>query len=319
MSKNPHSLSKSSISLLLNQEIVQQRFVITGASGWLGRTLVALASNFGHELMLIGSRSRPINVDGNNFMVNDYQLKAVEEFAPTVLIDFAFVTREHLDGMSELEYRQVNEDLIGQALNIFALPSVKFGIFTSSGAAVYPKDALLGTYSDNPYGFLKRQTEELVFDASERLQKRSIVIRPWSLSGTMVTKEYEFAFSSFIKQSFGDEIHVKSPNPVLRRYVAAEDFLALALAKLFSSPGSSEVFDSGGDLISLLELAQKVADLQKHEVSVVSHQSSSEVKDDYYSDDRQWVRECEAFGFVPESLNEQISRNLSFHRLENES
>jgi nucleoside-diphosphate-sugar epimerase len=273
----------------------------------------------GHELMLIGSSSRSIQVDGNNFMVEKYQLKAIEEFAPTVLIDFAFVTREHLEDMSELEYRKINEDLIDQALGIFALPSVKHAIFTSSGAAVYPKDALLGKYPENPYGYLKRRTEVLALEAAERLEKKVVVIRPWSLSGTMVTKEYEFAFSSFIKQSFGAEIYVKSPNPVSRRYVAAEDFLAVALAKLFSKSEAFEVLDSGGELVSLVQLAQKVADYQPHEVTVVSHQSSDEATDSYYSDNLIWVRECRTVGFVPETLDEQILRNINFHRVENEN
>jgi nucleoside-diphosphate-sugar epimerase len=252
-------------------------------------------------------------------MVEKFDLHTIEQFNPTVLIDFAFLTREHLGAMSGREYRKVNEDIIEQALEIFGLPSVKYGMFTSSGAAVYPTDALLAEYSENPYGYLKRKTEELVFKASESLGKNSVVIRPWSLSGTMVIKDYDFAFSSFIRQSFGNEIHVKSPNPVLRRYVAAEDLIALALAKLFSSSSFYEVIDSGGDLISLTELAQRVADLQTHEVSVVSKQTSSEVLDSYYSDNRQWVHECVSFGFVPETLDEQISRNLNFYRIENKN
>ncbi len=275
-----------------------------------------LLNEAGHDLLLVGSHARTISVDGEKFPVAKFDLSLIEKFKPTVLIDFAFVTREHLDDISEVAYRKVNEGLINQALDIFALPSVKYAMYTSSGAAVYPKDALLGEYSENPYGYLKRRTEELALEAAERLDKKVVVIRPWSLSGTMVTKEYEFAFSSFIRQSFGGEIHVKSPNPVSRRYVSAEDFLAVALAKLFSESGAFEVLDSGGELISLVQLAQKVADSQTHDVSVVSHQSSSEVKDNYYSNNEQWSRECEALGFYPETLIEQISRNINFYRLE---
>jgi nucleoside-diphosphate-sugar epimerase len=291
--------------------------VVLGASGWLGTTFVALASKAEHDLLLVGSHSRAVLIDNEEFVVQEYDFEAIERFAPTVLIDFAFLTPEHLESTSEQEYQKVNEMLLQQALNIFALPSVSHGLFSSSGAAVYPKDAMLGAYSDNPYGYLKRRTEELALEAAERLEKKAVVIRPWSLSGTMVTKEYEFAFSSFVKQSFGDEIHVKSPNLVSRRYVAAEDFLAVSLAKLFSRSSLFELLDSGGELVSLVELAQKVADSQPHEVTVVSQQSNDEVTDRYYSDNVQWVRECEAFGFVPETLIEQISRNVNFHRLEN--
>jgi nucleoside-diphosphate-sugar epimerase len=319
MTQNPYLLNESSVRLILNQEIGKERFVVTGASGWLGRTFVALARRAGHDLLLLGSRTRSVLVDSQVYTVQKLNYQDVEQFKPTVLIDFAFLTHEYLETMREREYRKVNEELIGQALDIFSLPSVKYGMFTSSGAAVYPKDALLGDYSDNPYGYLKRKTEKLVLEASERLGKKVVLIRPWSLSGTMVTKDYEFAFSSFIRQSFGSAIHVKSPNPVLRRYVAAEDLLALALVKLFSGSNSSEVLESGGDLILLSELAQKVADLQTHEVSVVSEVNSSEIRDPYHSDNIQWVQECKALGFVPESLIEQILRNINFYRVENEA
>lgn len=314
MTRDPHLLSKTSIKLFQNMSHTKQRFVITGASGWLGRTFVALANSAGHELMLVGSRSRSISIDNQEFVVEEYAINDIEQFNPTVLIDFAFVTREHLEEMSDEEYKKVNYQLIDKALEIFALPTVRYGLFTSSGAAVYPEDALLGLFSENPYGYLKRKTEELVLQESARLNKKSIVIRPWSLSGTMVMKDYEFAFSSFIRQSFGNLIEVKSPIPVYRRYVSAEDFLALSVAKLFSQSNSAEIFDSGGELVSLVDLAHKIADLQTNKVSVVSRQSNPEASNNYYSDNRQWIQECEAFGFVPENLSEQISRNLEYYR-----
>jgi hypothetical protein len=96
--------------------------------------------------------------------------------------------------------------------------------------------------------------------------------------------------------------------------VSAEDFLALSVAKLFSQSNSAEIFDSGGELVSLVDLAQKIADLQTNKVSVVSRQSNPEASNNYYSDNRQWIQECEAFGFVPENLSEQISRNLEYYR-----
>jgi len=312
--KNPYLLSKASISLFLNQVVDREKFVVLGASGWLGTTFVALASKAEHDLLLVGSHSRAVLIDNEEFVVQEYDFEAIERFAPTVLIDFAFLTPEHLESTSEQEYQKVNEMLLQQALNIFALPSVSHGLFSSSGAAVYPKDAMLGAYSDNPYGYLKRKTEELVIEASERLGKKSIVIRPWSLSGTMVMKEHDFAFSSFVRQSFGEQIQLKSKNQVNRRYVAVEDFLALALAKLFSTSKTSEILDSGGELISLVDLARKIAKLQDHEVAVVSSQSSKGSSDNYYSDNKKWVNECAVFNFAPETLTEQISRNIHFYR-----
>ena len=62
---------------------------------------------------------------------------------------------------------------------------------------------------------------------------------------------------------------MEAPNPVHRRYSSADDFLALATAKLFSGRTQSEIFDSGGELISLIDLAEKIAQAQDHDVTVV--------------------------------------------------
>jgi nucleoside-diphosphate-sugar epimerase len=309
---NPYLLSESSLDLVSRIEIGKQKIVVTGASGWLGQTFVSLANREGHELLLIGSHSRDVVIDGRHIKVHSYEIEAIKRFAPTVVIDFAFVTRNHLVSIDNNDYRAVNEKLISQALTIFKLPSVLYGMFTSSGAAVYPKDALLEEYSQNPYGFLKRKTEEIVTSTSYNLAKKAIVIRPWSLSGTMVTKDNDYAFSSFIRQSFTQKIHVKSTISVYRRYVAAEDFLALALAKLFSSTRGNEIFDSGGELTSLVELAQKIANGQNHKVKVVSAVSSAEEGDRYYSDNKQWEAECESYNFQPETLAQQVARNILF-------
>jgi nucleoside-diphosphate-sugar epimerase len=316
MKPNPFTLSHCSLDLLVRQNISKQKFVILGASGWLGRTLACLANRAGIELLLIGSSSRKIEINGLTFSIHEYDIDVIQQFSPTSVIDFAFITREHLRSMHERDFRTRNEKLINQALSVFALPSVKNGMFSSSGAAVYPKDALLGDYSENPYGYLKRTTEVLVNNASYKLGKRSIVIRPWSLSGTLNIKQHEYAFSDFIKQSFSEKISVNSTNPVLRRYVSAEDFLALALYKLFSNATMFESFDSGGEITSLMALAEKIALMQNHEVAVVAHQSNSNRSDMYFSDNTQWTSECEAAGFVPETLEGQIQRNINYFRIE---
>lgn len=312
MKASSNLLSPKSIELVSRINLEGQKFLITGASGWLGRTLVALLKNSGSEVFLIGSSTREIIIDNQHFTVNKFDLERVKKFAPTVLVDFAFLTSEHLVSLSKESYRKENEALINQALQVFLLPSVRYGLFTSSGAAVYPQDALIGSYQNNPYGYLKRRTEELATEASVSRSKRCLIIRPWSLSGNLVSKDYEFAFSSFIKQSLGREILVKAKSPVYRRYCSAEDFLAMSLIKLHSKNHGTEIFDSGGELTSLLNLAEQIALSQTHDVTVVSNVTETELGDSYYSDNIQWIEACKAFEFIPESLSEQILRNLSF-------
>jgi nucleoside-diphosphate-sugar epimerase len=312
MNLSANLLSPRAIELVMRQSIGPQKFLITGASGWLGKTFFALHKDKGHEFLFTGSRARDELWGNQTLRIHEFDKGLIKSYRPTVVADFGFLTHEHLRVMSQEEYRTVNERLIDQAMYAFQMPSVRYGLFTSSGFAVHPTDASTGSFSTNPYGYLKRLTEDRAFEISQRTGKQSIVIRPWSLSGTLTTKNHP-AFTSFINQSFTNEIKVEAPNPVHRRYSSVDDFLALATTKLFSGRTHSEIFDSGGELISLIDLANKIAQVQDHDVTVVSNISDSRL-DQYHSDNTQWLEECRNFEFIPENIEEQIYRNMAFVR-----
>jgi nucleoside-diphosphate-sugar epimerase len=305
-------LSPRAIELVRRQGIEPQKFLITGASGWLGKTFFALHREKGHEFLFIGSRARDEVWGNEKLTIYEYNQELINSYRPTVIVDFGFLTHEHLRVMSQEEYKNVNEKLIDQAMHAFQMPSVRYGLFTSSGFAVHPTDASKGSFSNNPYGYLKRLTEDRTLEVSQRTGKPSIVLRPWSLSGTLTTKKHP-AFTSFINQSFTNEINVEASNPVQRRYSSADDFLALATAKLFSGKSQSEIFDSGGELISLVDLADKIAQAQSHDVTVVSNIIEGRL-DQYHSDNTQWLEECRNFEFTPENIEDQIYRNIAFVR-----
>lgn len=312
MNSTQNLLSPKAIALINREDFTKQRFLITGASGWLGKTFFALQKDKRHEFLFTGSRAR--DVISNNYImkIHKYDQDLVAHYSPTVIVDFGFLTHKHLGTIPEDEYRKVNERLIEQAIDVFQMPSVRYGLFTSSGFAVYPTDSTKGNFSGNPYGYLKRLTEDRVLEVSKRTGKDSIVMRPWSLSGTIATENHS-AFASFIKQSFSSEIQVEATNQVHRRYSSADDFLALAAVKLFSGNCYGEIFESGGELISLINLAEKIAQSQDHDVRVATNIVDSKIEE-FHSDDSQWVEDCKKFDFTPETIDEQIHRNLAFAR-----
>jgi nucleoside-diphosphate-sugar epimerase len=312
MNLSANLLSPRAIELVMRQSIGPQKFLLTGASGWLGKTFFALHKDKGHEFLFTGSRTRDELWCNQTLRIHEFDKGLIKSYSPTVVVDFGFLTHEHLRVMSQEEYRTVNEKLIDQAMYAFQMPSVRYGLFTSSGFAVHPTDASKGSFSNNPYGYLKRLTEDRALEVSQRTGKPSIVLRPWSLSGTLTTKKHP-AFTSFINQSFTNEIKVEASNPVQRRYSSVDDFLALATTKLFSGRTQSEIIDSGGELTSLINLADKIAQAQNHDVTVVSNIIDSKL-DQYHSDNTQWLEECRNFEFTPENLEDQIYRNLAFVR-----
>lgn len=295
---------------LLSQIPQGSRLVVTGASGWLGRTLVGMLQRSSVDLFLLGSRSRSEDFFGTSLKVNEFNLDQIRDFAPTALIDLGFVTREHTIELGLYRYLDINNLLIERALRIFELPSVNLGLFTSSGAAVAPHFNESMRYEDNPYGFLKRKTEYLVAEASRKLNKRALVIRPWSLSGPLNEKTDSFAFSSFINQSSQGKIIVRSQREVLRRYISADDFLSVSTSLLFGNHDFTSPFDSGGELISALALAQAISEASSISIEVESNVDPGLEADSYYSDNSAWLKACEVLNYVPETLKEQIQRNL---------
>lgn len=312
MTYNKNLLSPKAIELTERMDFAKQKFLVTGASGWLGKTFFALHKDNGHEFLFIGSRARDLVLENETLKIQEYDQNLIANYGPTVIVDFGFLTHKHLGKMPEDEYRKVNERLIEQAIDVLQLSSVRYGLFTSSGFAVYPTEATKENFSGNPYGYLKRLTEDRVIEVSRETGKETIIMRPWSLSGTLATENHS-AFTSFINQSFSSEIRVEAINSVYRRYSSAEDFLALATVKLFSGNCYGELFESGGELISLINLAEKIAESQDHDVRVVSNISGSKIEH-FHSDGSQWVKECEKHDFTAETIEEQIYRNLAFAR-----
>lgn len=305
-------MSSSSLDLLKRSLPKDARVVITGATGWLGRSLAIMLQELGTPTLLLGSRARTTVVDQIKREIFTYSDKLLDDFSPNVLVDFAFLTREHISELGLEQFTGVNLKLIGDAISIASRPGLNHVILCSSGAAVHPKDAALGFLEENPYGYLKMQTEYQAAElANKHPEKRVVVLRPWSLSGAHVTKVDGFAFSSFVAQALHGEIKVRSKRPVFRRYISVEDFLAVGLACLFTSAWKPLIVDSGGELTSAVELAALTASRVSPKALVVHDVDTSLAPDDYYSDNSSWLRACELLSFAPENLVQQVDRVIA--------
>lgn len=311
-SRTPKALHSEAVNAIAKFLGDDQKIVVLGGSGWLGRTLSLMLLEIGIEHKLFGSYSREMVVAGQSVHVHETKFSSIQEFEPTFLVDFSFLTKKHIPKLGLTTYLKENTALINMALRVFSLDSISRGIFTSSGASIFPIDALDQAVTVNPYGFLKRRMELEVQEASVALNKTALVIRPWSLSGALNPDPDSYAFSSIIKQSFSGSIHLEATKNVLRRYVACEDFLAMSMARVFSMDSRFEVFDSGGELTSVLELAHLVKEHSRIKCSISHYVDRSNAPDNYYSNNESWLAACREFRFNPESLVMQVERNLEY-------
>lgn len=266
------------------------RLLVLGAGGWFGRTLLDLVSS-DVPVLATGSYAR-----GD---IELWTVEAVRDFKPTVVANFAFLTRERveIDGLEEFVH--VNEVLTSQFLRSAECPSVRAVLTVSSGAAVQlPLDM-----EANPYGTLKmREAEAALALKTDSLS--TVVARAWSVSGANVRRPSAYAFSDFILQAPSGRIHVSSSQPVFRRYVSAADFLYVCVSNMLG--GWSGTVDSGGEMTEMGPLAERVAHIVNPRAIVEREPMISSEPSVYASDNASWSRACEAIDFEPADLGRQI-------------
>jgi hypothetical protein len=279
----------------------RDRVLILGASGWFGRTALALLGERARNWLLIASNTRVIEVGRVSFSLNAWNERLIEEFEPTVVLDFAFLTKDAIPrlGMSAYE-EQLN--LLGRRLfRIAEMPSVERILTVSSGAARHQLEAP----DNDPYGDKKREIETRLREFARRGLQVGVA-RAWSVSGGFVTKPQNYAFSDFALRALETGvIVVESRQKIYRRYCAAEDLLALTMAH--TSTDAFYDLDSGGELVELAELANLVA-RQVPEAQVrFAHSSRSDAgASRYHSTGDQWDRVVATLDYRALSLEEQI-------------
>lgn len=280
------------------------RVLVLGATGWFGRTATALLNSIPHPRMLIASTSRAYTVGAGSARAEEWNREKVRSFEPTVVLDFAFLTRDLVEAMPLEEYVARNEELTKRMLWAASLASVTRVLTISSGAAVFPHDALDGPLESNPYGWLKRRSEDALAGLSIERGIATVVARAWSVSGAFVQKPTSYALSDMILQAATGTIRISATSKVYRRYVSVEDLLAVSLANA-TEPGTM-VVDSGGELVEMGELASLVAAVVNPASTITRPTLGDSAPNEYFADPAGWDAACSRLSFTPAGLREQI-------------
>ncbi|MDP3208773.1 MAG: NAD(P)-dependent oxidoreductase, partial [Rhodoglobus sp.] len=256
------------------------RVLVTGSAGWFGITVAALLHGTPHPVMFLTQNARRVPYPAGEFDAVAWDHDAVRDFAPTVVIDCAFILRDYIAAMPLDEYFHANTVLTSRLLQLTMLDSVRAIVSVSSGAAVHPVDAASVDADLNPYGYLKRQTELAVTRLGDETATHVVVARPWSLSGTLVTRPHRYAFSDLILRSRTDSIEIQATHEVWRRYVGVDDFFAVSLA---TATAGNAVINSGGELVEFSDLAKIISATLGSAAPITRPALSGDPADDYYT------------------------------------
>lgn len=305
-------MSSEAIALWNGQLSQDDRVLILGATGWFGKTALWMSDLPPERMLLLASADGSLESRGRAFPVYAFDQSMVERFEPTVVLDFWFLTREKILSLGVEKFRETNLRLIEATSTAISLDSVNRVISTSSGAAVHASKNSESSGSLSLYGEMKLYSETVVKEASQASGANLTLARVYSVSGALVTRPHDYAFSNLAMQALSGEIRIEASHPVRRRYVSVEDLLAASLA---SSRWGTTEFSSGGDLVELSELASILADSVDVECTIRRQPMEKGAEsDDYFSMNEEWQYLVSRVGLKPLSVLDQAQHVLTAFR-----
>jgi nucleoside-diphosphate-sugar epimerase len=291
------------MNILENYLTSDDRVLVTGSSGWFGKTATVMARELNLKTLCVSSSSRTYDVAGTRITSSPYDLLLINDFDPTIVIDTAFVTRDLRENFTLDDYISINRQIIGKSMEIASLSSVRKYVGFSSGATVNLAGQASFSLLDNPYAALKREYEDGICKLSGMPKGKISIARVWSVTGTHLTKPDLFAFSNLISQARSGRIVIKANNLVFRRFCTIDEVISVALA---DSGKHGPIFDTGGELIEIGELAEIVRQEVNPQAEIVRGLRDGTEPDNYYSDGKVWDELLKNCQIKPATIREQV-------------
>ena len=294
---------------------IDQKILLTGASGWIGKSFLEVyESNFGPEITqasicATSSAKKEIKLESGTIirtlpLRNEINLN--RKYAG--IVHLAALTRDKVSNYDNSEYIYKNMELLS-----FALQAVDRGIdwlICVSSGAVFKNNKIEfeNNMNSNPYGFYKR-LEEMIFSDLQTMHNFTFVCpRLWGGTGKDMKSHQNYAFGSFIKEAIEkNEIVIKSGHKVYRKYIDTRELMNLCLKMVQNK--ETRIFNSGGPLIEIGELAKKIS-LELQGAKIIRNLVIEEKDDHYYPTDSDIDELFHNYNLKYSSIEEQIKNTI---------
>ena len=292
--------------------------VITGATGWVGRTaaheLQRLLSpdQFLRRVRLFASRTGSILSSGytdvSPFLIPVFPLKELADLASleplNAVLHTAFLTRDRVKKVGQDVYVATNRWITSQVASaLTAAPDARAVVISSGAAAVHDHDSGRDLVAD-PYGVLKWEEEQML----SGLLPTSLVLRLYALSGQFIREPSRFALGDFLLKAMCKEsIRLDSTNPVLRSYANAGDITAFAWRWLLNGnvKNSSKVLAATSCTTNLFDLASLITRLYDLP-PMQSNMDPAAAPNSYTADAEPFLLAMHDYDLVPMSIEQQV-------------
>lgn len=290
------------------------RFVVTGASGWVGMATLdllhaALGAQASRRVFAFGSAARELLLhDGGR--VQQRPLAALAELAPapTMLLHYAFLTRDRVPGMGLQDYVAQNR-AISEIVERFARGAGVDAALVLSSGAVYARDGgLERDLQANPYGMLKLEDEVRFARWVEERGATLVLPRLFNLSGPYINKLETYALATLIRATqAGEPMRIRAAHAVVRSYIAVEDLLAVSLWRLAQGARGVVRFDTAGEReVEIGELALEIKLALRSEVPIERPPLDGTRVDRYVGNGAAYAAILDEARIVPQPLQQQI-------------
>jgi hypothetical protein len=152
---------------------------------------------------------------------------------------------------------------------------------------------------------LKLEEEKEIAEVCSSIGANLFVLRLWGASGEEMTEPLKYAIGNLIFQSLNNEIiNITSSSLVYRRYADAAEQMQVCIESAIS--GMSEVIDSGGVIIEMEELADRIRNLLSPHKVVARSLTVGAIPDIYCSNSVRMEGLANGFGIKLSGIDEQI-------------
>jgi nucleoside-diphosphate-sugar epimerase len=239
------------------------RVAVTGASGWFGTTaldllLDAWPSDGSERIVGYASSERAIVLPSGRAV----RVKALPDLltdpAPTVLLHFAYLTRDRVADLGVAEYAKRNVSISSLALAAVRQHRPRIVVTASSGAVNEAEGRLAHDLVTNPYGALKVLDELAFAEASRKVGAGWAIPRVFSVAGPGMSRPENYALGSMIAMArAGGPVQITSTRPAFRSYCGVDEVIALSIWA--ADKRRCGVFDTVGHEVEMADLAATVA------------------------------------------------------------
>ena len=284
---------------------------INGASGWLGHaTFGAIFDRYPEirrrDLQAISSRARPVRslefgpID--SVALSDAKKKLIQT---DIFVHLAFKTRDHIKTLGEVKYETLNLEIIENTIDAIRKSNPKSVVMVSSGVvSQWLSDQV--SFEKDSYVKMKLVEELEIGNVCSDLGINLVNLRLWGASGEHMTEPLKYAIGDLIHQDlFAESLIINSAHRVYRRYADASQQMLICISA--ASSGINETLDSGGTIVEIQELAQRIIDLSGSRKQIIRPEIDKSLRaDEYFSTSHRMEELAESFGVQLKGIEDQI-------------